>query len=106
MDGAVEAARANGARNGVSVDWRVGDLEADPVPLAGLLLVNAPPPVHARVAGALRAASGEARQLVISGLVPGELEPVVRDYAAVGWAVAEQREEEGWAAARLEPAGA
>ena len=52
MAGAVEAARANGARNGVEVDWRVGDLEAGAVPVAPLLLVNAPPPVHARVAAA------------------------------------------------------
>ena len=57
MAGALEAARANGARNEVQVDWRVADLESEPVPLAELLLVNAPPPVHARVVAALRAAA-------------------------------------------------
>ena len=61
MAGAVEAARANGARNDVDVDWRVADLESDPVPLAELLLVNAPPPVHERVAAALAAAAGRRR---------------------------------------------
>jgi len=115
MDGAVAAARANGERNGVEVDWRVGDLEADPVPLAELILVNAPPPVQARVAAALGdAAPGDAapgggatvRHVVASGVVPGELAAVVDGYAAAGWAVTERREADGWAAARLEPAGA
>jgi ribosomal protein L11 methyltransferase len=105
MAGAVEAARANGERNGVAVDWAVADLEADPVPLAELLLINAPPPVHARVAQAL-AGGAVARHVVLSGVVPGELGPVVDGYAGAGWTVSAQREEDGWAAARLEPAGA
>jgi ribosomal protein L11 methyltransferase len=104
MAGAVDAARANGARNGVEIDWRVADLESDPVPLADLLLVNAPPPVHARVAAALAAAA--VRHVVLSGVVPGELDAVLTGYAAAGWGVAAQLEEDGWAAARLEPAGA
>jgi ribosomal protein L11 methyltransferase len=107
MPGAIDAARANGARNGVAVDWGVADLEADPIPLAELLLINAPPPVHARVAEALAAASpGSVRHVVLSGVVPGELGGVLDAYATAGWAVAAQLEEDGWAAARLEPAGA
>jgi ribosomal protein L11 methyltransferase len=105
MEGAVEAARANGARNGVEVDWGTGDLEAEPVPLAELLLVNAPPPVHARVAAALGAAP-RPRHLIVSGVVPEELERVAETYAAAGWQVVAAREEDGWAAARLEPAHA
>jgi ribosomal protein L11 methyltransferase len=101
MDGAVAAARANGARNGVDVDWRAGDLQADPVPLAPLVLVNAPPPVHARVAAALPARGP--RHLIASGVVPRELELVAAGYAAAGWRVVETREEDGWSAARLEP---
>ena len=103
MADAVAVARANGERNGVAVDWGVADLEAGPIPLAELLLINAPPPVHARVAEALTAA---VRHLLISGVVPGELGPVLRDYEGAGWTVARQLEEDGWAAARLEPAGA
>jgi ribosomal protein L11 methyltransferase len=105
MDGAVAAARVNGGRNGVEVDWRVRDLEREPVPLAAMVLVNAPPPVQARVAAAL-SAGGDVRHVIVSGVVPEELERVTREYAAAGWAVAEQRLEDGWAAARLEPAGA
>jgi ribosomal protein L11 methyltransferase len=105
MEGAVEAARANGARNGVAVQWRAGDLESDPVPLAELVLANVPPPVHSRIAAALPA-SGVARHLIVSGVVPGELAGVTAGYAAAGWSVTASAEQEGWAAARLEPAGA
>jgi ribosomal protein L11 methyltransferase len=105
MAGAVDAARANGARNGVAVDWRVADLEADPVPLAELLLINAPPPVHARVAAAVASAEG-VRRLIVSGVVQEELAEVVDGYAAAGWAVDAQLADDSWAAARLEPAGA
>jgi ribosomal protein L11 methyltransferase len=104
MDGAVAAARANGIRNGVEVDWRVADLETEPIPMAELLLVNAPPPVHARAAAALAAA--EDARLIVSGLVPDELGAAAREYAAAGWVVAARLEEDGWAAALLEPAGA
>jgi ribosomal protein L11 methyltransferase len=120
MAGAVEAARANGARNGVDVDWRVADLESDPVPLAPLLLVNAPPPVHARVAAATggedsgradaadvvaaaASASVRPRYAIVSGVVPSELDLIARDYAAAGWSIVTTREEDGWAAALLEP---
>jgi len=116
MAGAVEAARANGERNEVQVDWRVADLEAGDVPLAELLLVNAPPPVHARVAAALVAAGEGAgaaagalvrpSHVIASGVVPHELEAVAREYAAAGWAVATAIEQDGWAAALLEPADA
>ena len=127
MEGAVEAARANGARNAATVDWRVTDLESAEVPLAGLLLVNAPPPVHARVASALRAdaagaprtdlpaagpsaaatpALGAPRHVIASGVVPAELEAVASDYAGAGWDVVATRAEDGWSAALLEPRGA
>jgi ribosomal protein L11 methyltransferase len=111
MEGAVAAARANGARNRVAVDWRAADLETAEVPLAELLLVNAPPPVHGRVAAALRAAAGapaavRADHVVASGIVPAELDAIAADYAASGWTVACALEQDGWAAALLEPRGA
>jgi ribosomal protein L11 methyltransferase len=105
MEAAVTAARANGARNDVDVEWRVGDLETEPLPLAAMLLVNAPPPVQARVAAALPARD-DVRHVIVSGVVPEELERVTAGYAAAGWAVVERREEDGWAAARLEPSRA
>ena len=45
--------------------------------------------------------AGTARHAVLSGFITGELDAVVAAYAATGWAVAAQREEDGWAAARL-----
>ena len=88
------------------------------MPLAELVLVNVPPPVHARLAtalGALRSAAppggaGAARDLVrvrhviASGVVPTELDAVTQDYAAAGWTVVAALEQDGWAAALLEPA--
>ena len=109
MEGAVEAAAANGARNGVEVDWRAGDLESGEVPLAELVLVNAPPPVQTRVALAAPGAPRRrpdlvrARHVIASGVVPTELDAVTQDYAAAGWTVADAREQDGWAAALLEP---
>ena len=47
-----------------------------------------------------------ARHVIVSGVVPTELDAVTRDYAAAGWTVADAREQDGWAAALLEPAGA
>jgi len=108
MGGAVAAARENGARNGVEVAWEVLDLESAQVPLAELVLANAPPPVHARVADALRAsgASARTRHVIVSGVVPAELDGVAEDYAVAGWTATASLVEDGWAAALLEPAGA
>jgi len=99
MAEAVQVARANGERNGAAVEWSVTDLEADPVPTAALLLVNAPPPVHARAAAAL---GTETRHVIASGVVGGELADVVHGYEAAGLRPRAQREEDGWAAVRLE----
>jgi ribosomal protein L11 methyltransferase len=107
MDGAVGAARVNGERNGVDVAWDVADLEADAVPLAALVMANVPPPVHARIAAALGAAApGAVRHVLLSGVVTAELDAVAGAYAAAGWTAAARLEEDGWSAARLEPARA
>ena len=103
MADAVAVARGNGERNGVAVDWAVADLEADPVPLAALLLVNAPPPVQARVA----AAAGPAvRTAILSGMLLPELREALPAYAAAGLHPARVLEDDGWVAARLERADA
>lgn len=103
MEEAVRVAAANGERNGVQVTWSVADLETDPVPTAALLLVNAPPPVHARAAAAL---DGSTRHVIASGVVGGELAEVVHVYEAAGLRPRAEREADGWAAVRLERAGA
>src|SRR4051812_9854285 len=96
---AVEQARANVARNGVAVECAVADLAADAVPLAALLLVNAPPPVHERVAAAL---TPEVRHVIVSGIVAPEAEAVLAGYGARGYAPAEALgTEDEWLALRL-----
>ena len=61
---AIEVAHENVARNAVAVDFAVADLAVDDVPLAPLLLVNAPPPVHERVAATVDDA---VRHVIVSG---------------------------------------
>jgi ribosomal protein L11 methyltransferase len=96
---AVEVARENVARNGVEVACAVADLAADDVPLAPLLLVNAPPPVHERIVAAMRP---EVRHVIVSGIVADEVEPVVGGYRSVGFEVAQALgTEDEWIALRL-----
>jgi ribosomal protein L11 methyltransferase len=96
---AIEVARENVARNGVDVSCAVADLAVDPVPLAPLLLVNAPPPVHARVAESM---TDEVRHVIVSGIVAEEVEAVLAGYRAVGFeAAAALGTEDEWIALRL-----
>jgi ribosomal protein L11 methyltransferase len=96
---AVEQARENVARNGVEVDCAVADLAVDDVPLAALLLVNAPPPVQERVAAAV---TPEVRHVIVSGIVAHEADAVLGAYAAAGYTPAEALgTEDEWLALRL-----
>jgi ribosomal protein L11 methyltransferase len=101
MPVAVEVAAENIARNSVEVQASVADLERDDIPLAPLLLVNAPPPVQTRVAAAL---TPEVRHVIVSGIVAGELDGVVQSYAAAGYAPTQALgTEDEWLALRMEP---
>ena len=102
VPGAIEVGRENVQRNGVDVALSVADLERDEVPLAPLVLVNAPPPVHERVIEALRGTSGVVRHVIASGIVTQEVTPVVRGYESVGFTVANALgTEDEWLALRL-----
>ena len=96
---AIEAAAENVERNGVDVSVAVSDLAVEDAPLAALLLVNAPPPVHERLAPALTA---EVRHVIVSGIVQNEVEPVVAAYRAAGYEPARALgTEDEWIALRL-----
>jgi ribosomal protein L11 methyltransferase len=96
---AIEVAHENVARNDVEVECAVADLAVDDVPVAALLLVNAPPPVHARVAQAI---TPEVRHVIVSGIVAEEVEAVLAGYHAVGFdAAAALGTEDEWIALRL-----
>jgi ribosomal protein L11 methyltransferase len=96
---AVEVARENVERNGVEVSCAVVDLAVDDVPLAPLLLVNAPPPVHERIVAAM---TPEVRHVIVSGIVSDEVEAVLAGYRSVGFEVAQALgTEDEWIALRL-----
>ncbi len=96
---AIEVARDNVARNGVQVDVAVSDLATDDIPLATVLLVNAPPPVQQRVAAAI---DGSVRHVIVSGIVSDEVPDVIQRYEAVGFKVANALgTEDEWIALRL-----
>ena len=97
---AIEVALENVARNDVAVACAVADLEADEVPLASLLLVNAPPPVQYRVASAV--ADSVVRHVIVSGIVAGEVPEVIARYQAAGFEVGRALgTEDEWIALRL-----
>jgi ribosomal protein L11 methyltransferase len=78
---AIEEARANAARNGVDAEFAHGDVATDPLPIRELLLANAPPPVHQRLASEV---TPQVRHVIVSGIVEGEMEKVRAAYEAKG----------------------
>jgi ribosomal protein L11 methyltransferase len=96
---AIEVALENVARNDVAVACSVADLAVDDVPLASLLLVNAPPPVQFRVAAAVDAG---VRHVIVSGIVADEVPEVIARYKTAGFEVAQALgTEDEWIALRL-----
>jgi len=96
---AIEVGRENVERNGVDVSLAVADLAVDDVPLAPLVLVNAPPPVHERIVASM---TSEVRHVIASGIVADEVPDVVRGYQSVGFEVANAvGTEDEWIALRL-----
>lgn len=78
---AIEEARGNAQRNGVRADFAHGDVAADELPIRELLLANAPPPVHRRLASEV---TPQVRHVIVSGIVEGEMDEVRELYAAAG----------------------
>jgi ribosomal protein L11 methyltransferase len=78
---AIEEARSNARRNGVEAEFAHGDVAADELPIRELLLANAPPPVHRRLASEV---TPQVRHVIVSGIVEGEMEGVREAYASAG----------------------
>ena len=78
---AIEEAHLNARRNGVDADFAHADVETAELPVRELLMANAPPPVHRRLA---RAVTPQVRHVIVSGIVEGEMEEVQAVYEAVG----------------------
>jgi len=94
LDSAVEATRANAARNGVAVDVRQADLCAQAPPPAAAIVANVPLAVHEALAARLPAPPGT---LIASGVLDDAAPTVLRAYAAAGLRVHERRTAGGWA---------
>ena len=90
----VETARANARANGVSLDARVLDLEANPPPLTDVLAANIPPSVHDRIASALPEPTP--RVGLMSGFYSSEAEQVAEAYGVRGLRVRRRFDVEGW----------
>jgi ribosomal protein L11 methyltransferase len=95
---AVEVAVENARRNGVEADFAVADIATAELPIRELLMANAPPPVHERVAAAVTPA---VRHVIVSGIVEGEMERVREMYAAAGLYPAQGMAADSWIAMRL-----
>ena len=78
---AVEEARANAQRNGVEAAFAHADIATQEPEVRELLLANAPPPVHRRLAAAV---TPQVRNVIVSGFIEGEMDEVRDLYAAVG----------------------
>ena len=78
---AIEEARVNAQRNGVQAEFAHGDIATGELPVSELLLANAPPPVHHRLAAEV---TPEVRHVIVSGIVEGEMEEVQAAYAEAG----------------------
>jgi ribosomal protein L11 methyltransferase len=95
---AVETAIANAARNDVDLDLTIGDLLQLDVPYRPVLLINAPPEVHHRVAEGL---DERVREVVASSFMADEIQSVAKAYEDRGLALVRVLEDGGWAALRM-----
>jgi ribosomal protein L11 methyltransferase len=96
---AIEAAVENAVRNGVDISWEIADLLTADVPLAELVLANAPPPVQVRAAQAL---DERVRHLIASGIALHEAPSVIEAYGSVGFTDVLTLEDDAWAAIRFD----
>jgi len=95
---AIEEAHGNARRNDVTADFAHADVATAELPIRELLMANAPPPVHARLAAAV---TDRVRHVIVSGIVEGEMEPVRAAYAAAGLVPQQGMAAESWIAMRL-----
>ena len=95
---AIEEAHLNAERNGVQADFAHADIDTAELPIRELLLANAPPPVHHRLAAAV---TPQVRHVIVSGILEGELDEVREAYAAVGLYPQQGMAADSWVAVRF-----
>jgi ribosomal protein L11 methyltransferase len=95
---AIEAAAANAGANGVEIELVEANLRTDLPSLASTTVANLTASVLRDVAGGL---PDPPRSLVLSGLLPGELDEIAGAFAGFGLAEVERRVDGDWAALLL-----
>jgi ribosomal protein L11 methyltransferase len=108
---AIEAAKANAVANGVTAAFERADLRQSLPPLAATTVANLTAPVLREVASQLMGAPDDAvaptspppapTTMVLSGLLPAELDEVAAAFEPAGFAEAERHHDGGWAALLL-----
>jgi ribosomal protein L11 methyltransferase len=96
---AIEAAAGNAAVNGVELGLARMNLRESLPQLAPTVVANMTSPILTAVAGHLD--SDEARVLVLSGILPPELDEVAEAFAPAGFAEHDRRQIGDWAALLL-----
>jgi ribosomal protein L11 methyltransferase len=99
--GAIEAATANAAANGVELDLERMNLREGLPQLSPTVVANMTAPILAAVAARLGDGSRIPKTLVLSGLLPGELDATAAAFAPAGLAEADRRQDGDWAALLL-----
>ncbi len=97
---AIEAAAANAAVNGVEIDFHRRNLRESLPDLAPICVANMTSPILKALAGHLDAAAA-ARTVVLSGILPNELDEVAAAFAPAGLAEQDRRQRGDWAALLL-----
>jgi ribosomal protein L11 methyltransferase len=100
----IEAAAANAAINGVSVELRRLDLRREPVPYADTVAANLLTPLLETWAAALNAGGSGPRRLIASGILGGEVDGVAAAFEPCGLVEADRRLQGEWGALVLERA--
>lgn len=104
-DDAIEAATANAAANGVELDLERVNLRERLPPLAPTVVANLTAPILHAVASRLCSASpskGDIAALILSGVLPREVDEVAAAFAPLGVAEADRRADGDWAALLLQ----
>ena len=95
---AIEEALANAQRNGVEAEFEFADIAVAELPVRELMMANAPPPVHQRIAEVV---TDQVRHVIVSGIVEGEMDVVRAMYAEVGLHAQHGMASDTWIAMRL-----
>jgi ribosomal protein L11 methyltransferase len=95
---AIDAAAANAAANDVELELELRNLRAELPPLAPTVVANLTASVLRDVA---RLLPGDPRTMVLSGLLPAELDEIAGAFAGHGLEEAERRQDGDWAALLL-----